>query len=353
MGAFVVIGSLIVYARASTVDYRAEFIANDTLALSYVDEKPSVVEKRPDKSTVYISRARTIDVSKTGTLFCTPENQGTVTEKQLSAVEQNQVNEQIKKAKNESLPADSEKASDQVYVNDYRGLFIRDLGVSENSRIYSPDLESAYFKDTVKLLEDLCASSTAPAPGSTAPQWDILNTNKKSSFNQSKPNPIAQAIMPKAEASAATPAGAAYGPDTRHEDVQSALYLAARKNAGVPATIRVKCLDVAAREWAKTMAADDILRHSNPLARLPELFCGQTWEKIGENVGVQGIAVGNDDNASAQAAYIIVQAYWNSPGHKANMLDPAYQYHGIGSWKTADGTKIYTAHSFWRGPIKK
>ncbi|MCI0425646.1 MAG: CAP domain-containing protein [Actinobacteria bacterium] len=51
---------------------------------------------------------------------------------------------------------------------------------------------------------------------------------------------------------------------------------------------------------------------------------GTGWSKVGENVGVGGTVSG------------IHQAFMNSPGHRANILDPTYNYVGIGTVHVED-----------------
>jgi hypothetical protein len=55
---------------------------------------------------------------------------------------------------------------------------------------------------------------------------------------------------------------------------------------------------------------------------------GSGWSKLGENVGVGG-------NVSA-----LMDAFMNSPGHRANILDPAYNYVGIGTVHSGDSIYV-------------
>ena len=141
--------------------------------------------------------------------------------------------------------------------------------------------------------------------------------------------------------------------DVDHENALAIRFIEMRVGAGRAAMTRITCLDIAAREWARQLAARNVLQHSSPIAHLPVQFCGNTWMKIGENVGVVGIPVGADRPATENAARIVMDAYWNSPGHRNNILDPAYNFYGFGAWRTSAGNAVYNAHVFWQGTIKK
>ena len=59
---------------------------------------------------------------------------------------------------------------------------------------------------------------------------------------------------------------------------------------------------------------------------------GSGWSKLGENVGVGG------------SVSVLMDAFMNSPGHRANIVDPSYNYVGIGTVHV-DG-KIYVTVVF-------
>jgi len=95
----------------------------------------------------------------------------------------------------------------------------------------------------------------------------------------------------------------------------------------LPFTVNTE-LAVLARAHAQAMADAGEIFHADPLSagyRGP-------WSKIGENVGV-GASVS-----------VLVDAFLASPGHYANIIDPAFTEIGVGVvWK--DGA-LYTAHRF-------
>jgi hypothetical protein len=86
-----------------------------------------------------------------------------------------------------------------------------------------------------------------------------------------------------------------------------------------------------ARNWASHMAAAGGISHNPNLANQVT----ENWTKLGENVGH-----GTDVDS-------LFQAFVNSPEHYRNLVDPAFNYVGVGVVRAADGT-MYTSHEFMR-----
>jgi hypothetical protein len=114
----------------------------------------------------------------------------------------------------------------------------------------------------------------------------------------------------------------AAGADGSSESEFLSLTNQARASAGLaPLTV-----DGGLRSWARTHSqfmADggcpDGKKICHSTSEQLKAAGGTGWSKVGENVGVGGSAVG------------IQNAFMNSPGHKANILDPSYNYVGIGT----------------------
>lgn len=85
----------------------------------------------------------------------------------------------------------------------------------------------------------------------------------------------------------------------------------------------------AARSWTAWMAENTTLAHADDIVS----GAPSDWLKVGENVGRGG---------SLDAVW---QAFLASPSHAANILDPVYDYVGIGVIWTAEG-RLYTTHRF-------
>ena len=86
-------------------------------------------------------------------------------------------------------------------------------------------------------------------------------------------------------------------------------------------------LDQKAQAWAEYLAGQNTLQHSN----LPSGITYQ-WRSLAENVGYGG---------SIEQVH---EAYLDSPGHRANILDPRWNYMGTGvAWR---GNRVFTVQVF-------
>lgn len=92
-------------------------------------------------------------------------------------------------------------------------------------------------------------------------------------------------------------------------------------------------LDIKADAWAQKLRDDCGLSHSKLSDGAP-----RQWLKLGENVGYGGTI--------AQ----IHEAYLNSPGHKANIMDPVYTSMGAAAvWGDCDGQhRVFTVQVFMK-----
>ncbi|HPB46136.1 MAG: CAP domain-containing protein [Microthrixaceae bacterium] len=92
-------------------------------------------------------------------------------------------------------------------------------------------------------------------------------------------------------------------------------------------------LDIKADNWAQKLRNECRLSHS----RLADGAPGE-WRKLGENVGYGGTI------AQVHTAYL------NSPGHKANILDPSFTSMGAAAvWGMCDGQyRVFTVQVFMK-----
>jgi hypothetical protein len=84
-----------------------------------------------------------------------------------------------------------------------------------------------------------------------------------------------------------------------------------------------------ARSWTDQMVANGGISHNPNLAN----DVSANWTKLGENVGE-----GNDVDS-------LMTAFVNSPAHYKNIVDPAYNYIGVGVSYDSSG-RMYTTHDF-------
>ena len=111
----------------------------------------------------------------------------------------------------------------------------------------------------------------------------------------------------------------------------AALVNQSRAQAGLRQLRSNITLDVKADKWAQRMRNVCQISHSRLADGAPS-----NWRKLGENVG---------EGATIQAVHT---AYLNSPGHRANIMDPAFTEIGTAAvWGNCKGWKrVFTVHVF-------
>jgi uncharacterized protein YkwD len=107
---------------------------------------------------------------------------------------------------------------------------------------------------------------------------------------------------------------------------------------GLPLLIETDGTNTVASDWTQQLAAAHRLSHNPDLTHDLATHGSGTWRSCGENVG-DGV-VGDPDGLFA--------AYIHSPEHRANILDPSYQYVGVAvvftgsrAWNTFDFVDTY------------
>lgn len=104
-----------------------------------------------------------------------------------------------------------------------------------------------------------------------------------------------------------------------------------RANKGLGALSVDGELTAIGRQWAGHMSAAGSISHNPNFAAQVQA----DWAKLGENVGV-----GNTVDS-------LMNAFINSPGHYANLVDPAFTHIGVGVVRGGDG-RMYTSHQFMK-----
>jgi len=129
-------------------------------------------------------------------------------------------------------------------------------------------------------------------------------------------------------------AGPAYADPGSEEAQFVALTNQLRVNHGLQPLASSGTLVSVARRWSSNMAAAGAISHNMNLPNEVSL----AWEKLGENVGT-GSTVDSIQNA-----------FINSPHHYENLVDPVYNYVGIGVvdsggriWVTVDFMQLTNA----------
>ena len=107
-----------------------------------------------------------------------------------------------------------------------------------------------------------------------------------------------------------------------------------------------------AHGWSCRLASTRVLGHNYGLGSALATHGSANWTTYGENVGMESKTAGAD---------ALFRAYMRSPGHRANILDPAFKYIGIWThggggfhWNTLDFVGRYaSSYSYSYGPTRR
>ena len=105
----------------------------------------------------------------------------------------------------------------------------------------------------------------------------------------------------------------------------------ARATAGLAKVAVSSCADRYAEQWSAQMAATGILQHRTDLQSVVRACSARG---IGENIAYANVTADQ-----------MMTMWMNSPGHRANILNPSYTHIGVGATKTASG-RVYGTQNF-------
>ncbi|WP_093687106.1 CAP domain-containing protein [Sporolituus thermophilus] len=223
-------------------------------------------------------------------------------------------------------------------------MFVTSLGgaYATGALAATPEVQSIVKEDKAdKILMSLAAlglfamltkggkgdSKEAPAKTSTPPS----NAVHTPSANQNQPTQTQPTPTKPSQSQPTNSASVA-----AEEQQAVALLNADRAKYGLPALKVNPQLTDLARRYAQDMINRGYFSHYNPEGQSPfdrMRAAGISYRTAGENIAI------NRNVASAE------QAFMNSPGHRANILNPNYTEVGIGVRHAADGS-VYVVQEF-------
>lgn len=306
-----IIGTLTItglFAQSNRNDYSLK-LPTKQATISLTNEKPLIVTKESNGQVKYESRGKSINVTSTGTIYCIPENDGAVKIAELTQDQLSQAISQVQSSK--PTAGTTEQKKPEASVGRTKKLQISESN-SPKTVEGSISQPAEGLVSAEKILDQLCSSATKTIPDSQVPVFTPERINKPE-FKQSSTGSILSYITPKVSAGGIR----TIAPEV--EDDQIRLINNERRIHGLQQLGKSDCLTKAARTWSFHMAIVNTLYHSSLVQNI-EIECGTGWwQKLGENVSTGG--------TSAE----VFQAYMNSPGHRANILDGAYQRVGVGA----------------------
>ena len=114
------------------------------------------------------------------------------------------------------------------------------------------------------------------------------------------------------------------------------------------------CLSNVARDWSEQMATRYGLVHMDKVknwAGLVSGYCGSNWRKLGENIqhinpNSYPACTPGGGYSPNDCAWQIMINFFNSPLHKANMLDSIFTRQGVGIYHDAAGG-LWITVEYW------
>lgn len=306
------------FAQAENNDYRLKSGVEQT-TLSLTNEKPTTASRDASGKVSYSSRGKSIDVTVTGKIYCTPEDSGQV---KVANISQEQLQSALSQIRNnQATQSKTEVDGAKANIGNSKGIMVSGNSTGGPTNITS-DNAATEVNSVEAELDKICKNATQIVPADQVPAFVPNTVNIKDVKKPKKRNILRSSLVPSADAYAYTnSAEPEITPAVEEDQVARINY--ERAIRGIPQMGKSDCLTRAARSWARVMAISNYLRHSEYVG-LVDAECGPNWwSKLGENVGYAPQAT--------LESYNVFQAYMNSPGHRANILDPSFQRVGVGA----------------------
>jgi uncharacterized protein YkwD len=110
-----------------------------------------------------------------------------------------------------------------------------------------------------------------------------------------------------------------------------------RVQHGLPPLVPSEVLVETARAHSEDMLRRNFFDHQDPRGRKPAdrvTSAGVSWTRVTENLAMNS---GQDDPVASA-----VEGWMDSPGHRANVLDPAVTHTGVGIAEDGEGGYTFT-----------
>ena len=110
-----------------------------------------------------------------------------------------------------------------------------------------------------------------------------------------------------------------------------------RRRNGLPRLTFYEELLPVAREYSRRMAEQNFFSHNDPEGRTVRERVDEAdvkWRMVGENLAYS--------NGYVNPVAASLHGWMDSPGHRANILEPDFRLTAIGAWIKADGTVYFT-----------
>ncbi len=339
---FAVIGSVVTY-RSFALE-----VDPDLILASYTVEKPSTITKDASGNITYNSISSSNIVLKDGTLLCDDGNaQGDVTMGRLNKPQLNNLYNALDMLDIETLPDNIAPPGTKAFVNNYSGFMLTKGDEATAVDVYPGSSQPSILSTMQNKMQQVCSTASVRQKRgmeSRKPkqprrrQNNVSALNRASGYSKNALQQVADLFMPHAGASPAAETGWEADYDTTAKQRDAVNYV--RGLGGLQGLKAEGCLNILAGRVAWANAHFNRLFHSNGgnlIGAFEDQYApcpNQYWLSLGENVGT--------GSSSDQ----IFQAYLNSAGHRANILNPKFNRVGTYAYKNTSTGQIYTATWF-------
>jgi uncharacterized protein YkwD len=314
-------------------------VKSNSIAAGYVNSKPITMSRDPATGkTTYQSYPASYLVLADGTLLCDDGNSaGTVETGTVSTSDVKKLQGDLAKLEINKLPKHIAATTSDTQISTYEGYLAVNQG--EISAV-TLDKKATKPNKLTKMQSKILAYCDRATIKQKRGQTKKFEISALPAPNQTALNKITTTLAPKA-------AAAGQYPVTENRVAADDIYNWInnfRASKGLRKLTRLSCYDTLAFAWAKKMATQGYISHNPNLgSQVGTSYCTNyaNWTKLGENVG----------KTTSSNLVNLKQAFLDSPAHYANIVDPAWNYIGVGGYNnntTELSRGIYVTQNFMK-----
>ncbi len=299
---------------------------SDDIVVGYLDLKPTVISKDENGNIAYEMYPASTYVQADGTVVCDPGSSdptnvktGTISQKE------------VEKLYKDILKTDVTSLADEITAGDegteglvqFEGFLVGEAEEAKGTAVYAGAQKPAKFEKAQKKLQAVCEKATKSV---TRELLKAPREPKLKKTNKNLMTIVDDFLVPSASACCNT-GTSDFALGAKHRDDINNYRASKGKRTLAPTN---KCMTDNAYAWTHKMANSGEISHDPGLRNVADYCYGSTFRGAGENVGR-----GYDYSS-------LFQAFKNSSGHNANMLNSAWDESGVGAVRNPDGQIFIT-----------
>ncbi len=351
---FALIGSIYLFR---TMAAPAVSVSPNELLLEYYRSNPtSLVHDLASDTYKFESLSEVYAVRGDGTLHCDSGTGGELVEGKLSTKQLKKLYKEVESLKVQDLPLNI-YSNPNVVVDNEAFVITTPNGVTATSIDKNSSKPDKLVKMQDKIVKTCQKYANKKVKRGNPKEFKVPEPARSSGKKFSLVDKLVSGIVGRAEAGQNVPG---YNVDNGLSTDQARRNNSLRASRGLYQFQGRSCLDLAASEWALTMAKSGFIYHNQNTGTLIKKYCegegftydasnsqksgaSNTWRFIGENVGVVGV--------QANYSPLLFNTYVASQAHFANLVNNKGKCQGNGAYHDLANNKVY--HTFlnatWAG----